>query len=363
MDRTGNRSASQGGRSAVRFIQRSGRMNLRARTPLELQQITQIDGERLDGPPSPPAIYRLEGKIASRPLSIANMPSQFRYFLDGSQRTYNHYIHGHFPIVYSVAAAGILQRDQLGNSSLVPGTLELRHTWFIPERAQTLPDFVERIKEQNMTIVDPLERYEDEETYAIALADYSHFIDMAFDAAKKARADLESDILCAWSSQPERRDDPGWIVVDGALRVCAPRAIGLVKSFTRQHLTGSEATTLYDLPVGHRTSAFQAEDRYRSDLDLDGLGAAVKSRTLWYMRLHDATGDDARRGLIRIEASPNVTDSDEIDELSQWLLTEKRPRASADARWANLLYPVHFLERILKQYVDRELGAVARVVK
>jgi hypothetical protein len=44
-------------------------------------------------------------------------------------------------------------------------------------------------------------------------------------------------------------------------------------------------------------------------------------------------------------------------------MTEKRPRASADARWANLLYPVHFLERILKQYVDRELGAVAREVK
>jgi hypothetical protein len=338
-------------------------MNLRARTPLELQQINSIDGERQDGPPTPPAINRLEGQIISRPLAIAESPSEFRYFLDGSQRTYNHYIHGHFPIVYSVAAAGILQRDQRGNSSLVPGTLELRHTWFVPERAQSLPDFVERIKEQNMTIVDPLERYEDDETYAIALADYSHFIDLAFDGAKKARADLECDILCAWSSQPERRNDPDWIVLDGALRVCTPRAIGLVKSFTRQHLTGPEATTLYDLPVGHRTSAFQAIDEYRSDLDLDGLGADVKLRTLWYMRLHDATGDDARRGLIRIETSPKVMTTAEIDELSCWLMTEKRPRASADARWANMLYPVHFLERILKQYVDREVGAVARVVK
>jgi hypothetical protein len=338
-------------------------MNLRARTPLELQQINAFDTERQDGPPAPIAIHRLEGEVVARPLPAHGAPSKIRYFLDGSQRTYNHYIHGHFPIVYSVAAAGILQRNELGVSSLVPETLELRHTWFVPQRAPNLPDFVRRIQAQGMTIVDPLERYEDEETYALALADYNHFIEMAFDAAKNARTDLESDILCTWSTADTRASDPGWIVVDGALRVCTPRALGLVKSFTRQHLTGTEATTLYDLPVANRTSAFQAVDKYRSDLDLDGLGDDVKLRTLWYMRLHDTAGDDPRRGLIRIEASPRVTETEDIDEVSRWLLAEKRPRASADARWANLLYPVHFLEKILKQYVDREVGAVARVVK
>jgi hypothetical protein len=194
------------------------------------------------------------------------------------------------------------------------------------------------------------------------LSDYSHFIDLAYIAAREAREKLETDVLTGWSMRPERATDPNWIVVDGALRVCAPRAVGLVKSFTRQHLTGQEAVTLYDLPQGHRTSAFQATDKYRSDVDLADLGDELKKRTLWYMRLHDAAGKDARHGLVRIETDPNVRSTEEIDNLSCWLLAEKRPRSN-DARWANLLYPVHVLERILKQYVDREYGIAARLVR
>jgi hypothetical protein len=364
LEQSGSQSKSASGRHIQNSSLRFGRMNARNRTPLELQLITPFDVERGDGLPVPMSIERLEGPIVARPLSMPAPQSRLRYFLDGSQRTFDHYIPGYFPIVSSVAAAGVLQRDAAGNASLVKGTLRLQHTWFVPTRAPKMPPLVEQILDQHMTIVDPLKRYEDdEELYATALADYNRVISLAYDEAMNARGDLEVEVLCNWSQSPERDDDPDWIVVDGALRLCVPRSVGLVKSFTRQHLTGNEATTLFDLPVGHRTSAFRATDKYRSPDDLDGLGENVMLRTLWYMRLHDATDKDARHGLIRIETSPRVTEPKEIDELSCWLLNEKRPRASADARWANLLYPVHFLERILKQYVDRHYGSIARTVR
>jgi hypothetical protein len=337
---------------------------LHGKTPLELRLIRPVDGEHPDGPPAATEIDRLEGPIVSRSISRPSTPSCLRYFLDGTQRTFDHYIPGYFPVAFSVVAAAILHRDAAGHPSVVPGTLQLQHTWFIPERAPRQPDLVAQIRDQGMQIIDPLKLYEhDDETYALALTDYSHFVDLVYNGAKKVREELETSVLTTWARRPERKIDPDWLVADGALRVCAARSIGLVKSFTRQHLSGQEAINLYDLPPGHRTTAFQAVDKYRSEVDLAGLGEDVRLRTLWYMRLHDAEGKDARHGLVRIETDPRVTSTEQIDELSCWLHAEKRPRASTDARWANLLYPVHVLERILKQYVDREYGIAARLVR
>jgi hypothetical protein len=361
LERLGGQGTRAAGPRAPRGS-RVGGIRIRGKTPLELRLIPSADGERAEGPPVPIAIDRLEGPIIARSLSMSAPPSRLRYFLDGSQRTFDHYIPGFFPIAFSVAAVAILQRDDDGDPSVVPGTLQLTHTWFIPEKAPALPEIVDHIRSQNMKIVDPLERYEGDEAYGLALSDYSHFVDRAYIAAREAREKLETEVLTEWSRRPERGNDPNWIVVDGTLRVCAPRSIGVVKSFTRQHLTGQDAITLYDLPHGHRTTAFQATDNYRSDEDLGGLGDDLKLRTLWYMRLHDAAGKDARHGLVRIETDPRIKSTEEIDNLSSWLLSEKRPRAN-DARWANLLYPVHFLEQILKQYVDREYGIAARLVR
>ena len=64
------------------------------------------------------------------------------------------------------------------------------------------------------------------------------------------------------------------------------------------------------------------------------------------------TPDRAR--LVRVEVDQSVTTSDEIDAISSWLLAERTPRATGDARWATLLYPVHQLERVLKRQLDAQ---------
>ena len=75
---------------------------------------------------------------------------------------------------------------------------------------------------------------------------------------------------------------------------------------------------------------------------------------MWYLRLWDSAGLDARHALVRIEAAHDVADTAEIDQLSSWLLAERIPRATQDARWATLLYPIHHLERMLKRAIDAQ---------
>jgi hypothetical protein len=73
---------------------------------------------------------------------------------------------------------------------------------------------------------------------------------------------------------------------------------------------------------------------------------------MWYLRMQNATGQDARHGLIRLETPEVIADPDLADLISSWILAERAPRASADSRWATLLYPIHLLERMLKRRIQ-----------
>ena len=319
----------------------------------------------LGGRPAPrPADARrgiepLEGPIEAR--AVPRLPpraSRLRYFLDGAQRTFLVWRCGLVPVAATVAAAGILARDQDGRCELVPGTLRLEHAWLIPRRAASpqLAALLRRIDAVGMTVADPLERVEDAAEYAAAAGDYGRLVELAYDRARKVREGLELDLLRRWAADPARAGDDGWIVVDGRLHAVVPRALGLVKQFGDSYLTGADAETLLNLAPGHRTTAFFPTDRYRG-IGANGNGAAdhdPDARTLWYLRLWDATGLDARHALVRVEAGPDLRASHEIDEVSAWLLAERTPRATADARWATLLYPVHYLERILKRSLEAD---------
>jgi hypothetical protein len=120
----------------------------------------------------------------------------------------------------------------------------------------------------------------------------------------------------------------------------------LVKQFSDAYLSGSEATMMLNLPPGFRTTAFFPRDRSG--------GPDPDARTLWYLRMWDATGLDARHALVRVEAPSSIRATAAIDRISSWLWVERTPRATRDARWATLLYPVHYLERILKRCLDAD---------
>ena len=154
-------------------------------------------------------------------------------------------------------------------------------------------------------------------------------------------------MLARWTQRPEWRTDNSWILVDGRLPAASFRSIGLVKQFTESYLSGDDAITMLSLPPGYRTTAFlPVVPRH--------FGEDAGERLMWYIRLWDADGMDARHSLVRIEAPGGVVTTEEIDEISSWILAERTPRATGDARWATLLYPVHLQERMLKRRLDAD---------
>jgi hypothetical protein len=252
--------------------------------------------------------------------------------------------------------AGILQRDPGEDGAVVPGTLRMEHCWLIPRDTgdHRVEELLRRIDEEGMRVVDP-RGAERQATHlqtspldADSDIDYGRLHELAYVAARNVREEVEARVLSDWVQRPAWDACDDWIVVDGRLRFPGPRSIGLVKQFSDAYLSGAEAETLLGLPPGYRTTAFlPTNDRRRG-------GPEPEQRTLWYIRLWDAAGMDARHALVRIEAPGTVCTTGEIDRISGWILAERTPRATGDSRWATLLYPVHLLERILKRRLDAD---------
>lgn len=340
--------------------------DMRRAESLELQYAGAGDLGRVSPNGDPAAaegIRRLEGepRIVARPVSpCARGASRLRAFLDGSQRTFPVWRFGLVPVAATVAAAAVLTRDAAGNPTIAPGTLRLAHAWLVPTRTgdPAIAALLDRLAALGARVIDPIARVAEGDDYLALANDYGKMVELAYVAARAVREEVEITLLDDWASAAI--PDDGWLVVDGRLRLAVPRAVGLVKDLSNQHLAGLEAVELFGLQPGHRTTAFVPSDRRRRpDPPADVSAprtiapAAIDEHapSLWYLRMHDATGLDARHALVRVEAPADVQETAAIDELSSWLLAEKTPRATADARWATLLYPVHYLEQILKRRV------------
>jgi hypothetical protein len=298
-------------------------------------------------------IEPIEGAIAARQVPrIPPRESRLRYFLDGAQRTFAVWRCGLVPTAATVVAAGILQREPCEEGTVVPGTLQMEHCWLIPRglgdhRVEAL---LERIDAEGMRVCDPrdaVRRNSADDSGAAETIDYGRLHELAYVAARKVREDVEARVLNEWVQRPSWLIGDDWIVVDGRLHAPSPRTIGLVKQFSDAYLSGTEAETLLGLPPGFRTTAFLPTGDRRRDKE-------PEERTLWYIRLWDAAGMDARHALVRVAAPRNVCTTVYIDRISSCILAERTPRATGDSGWATLLYPVHLLERILKRRLDAD---------
>jgi hypothetical protein len=138
-----------------------------------------------------------------------------------------------------------------------------------------------------------------------------------------------------------RREPDMWLVVDGSLRGYADairesRVLGAIKSHETQFLAGMDLETALTLPEAHRTTVFRR------------VGAREDTIHSWYLRLWDWAEQDILFGLLRIERERGPDVLDEIDEVCRWLLAERSPVSTPDARWDRLLYPIHEVENFLK---------------
>src|SRR5215208_885632 len=174
--------------------------------------------------------------------------------------------------------------------------------------------------------------------------------------ARALRERLEGGMLRRWEYDDRVLDSEDWIAVDGQLkdiRETNRRAIGLIKSVVRPEFVGKDVGMLLDLEPGMRTTSFVPGWQLRRDLS--------ERRTSWYMRVWpQQRGADALGSLMRVEA-PRDTKPETVDEISRWILAERAPLAKPDPRWPAMIYPIRYVEKILKPLIQGSEKAYTRL--
>ena len=164
-------------------------------------------------------------------------------------------------------------------------------------------------------------------------------------------------MLRNWETDDRTLEDPeAWIAVDGQLkeiRESNRRAVGLIKSVARPEFVGKDVGMLLDLEPGMRTTSFVPDWQLRR--------APGEHRTSWYLRVWPRQpGADALGSLMRVEA-PRDTPPETVDEITRWVLAEKAPLAKPDPRWPAMIYPIHYVEKLLKPLVQTSERDYARL--
>ena len=160
------------------------------------------------------------------------------------------------------------------------------------------------------------------------------------EAARRA-IDRERGALELRVGDAYRRQDEGWLVVDGSLAespqwAAAARMIGVSKSHATLPFAGRDQVVYLEMPCGHRSSVFAPESH------------AIAPVYSWALRLWPWEGRDLFHGLIRVETAPTQEAMDAADQIGRWLLAERAPIGTPDPRWDRLLYGIHDVEVYLK---------------
>ena len=286
----------------------------------------------------------------------------FRYFLDGSFRSYflgtvleNE---RESPVYFAqIGACGLRRED---DSSVRREALRIENILLAGKQrlSEGVWQKLEQLASQaNIRLVD----LNEEDIVSGLLSD----LDLRNKAEGKVRYTmhtLEAEI--AGAILPKLCEDR-WLVVDGSLlfepiltrlsRVQNGVVLGVCKNFRKdpQFVFGrgprAERRSIYkmlaDLEAEHRTAAFRAR------------GGKV---VFWYVRLREQTHlDYPLMGVVKVELmnpSQEPVPSERIDEISRALVAERRVTPHGqDRRWHAHLYPIYLAERAVKDsFLSRE---------
>lgn len=254
-------------------------------------------------------------------------------FLDGIQRWKVTWYDGVVPIVHGYVAAAVRRR---GADGRLRTASQAAREFHVTHPASLRADVRRALEASGLEIVEVPEQEATQPGRAQ---------EAARRAVENARVALEKELgeRCV-----EELAEDQWLVVDGVLSESAllaghPRALGVIKSHGAQYFEGQELERALTLGAGHRTSVFRPRGRARHEV------------YSWYLRLWPWAGSDLLYGLLRIEARAHPDTVAGANRVSGWLLAERTPLATPDARWDRLLYPIHEVETYLKARAPRDL--------
>jgi hypothetical protein len=327
---------------------------------LEFQQLARRILEEQEPPPGRPR--HLESPPGSRDPGSPDGTSRLCYFLDGVQSSREIGRIGAAPVVVATVAAAIVNRcDRRFSRMPRESPPAVVRAMILPRTANDVEAFWDLLLEAGLAelgsegdiasadlLLDATEY-----TPVAHPADYVGMRERALGRVRTLRERLEGELLRRWEGDDWVLDSEDWIAVDGQLRETTQRAVGLIKSVARPEFVGDEVEVLLDLKAGMRTTSFVPDWQSRRD--------PSEQRASWYMRVWPPQhGADALGSLMRVEA-PRETSPEEIDEITRWILAERAPLAKPDPRWPAMIYPIHYVEKILKPLVQGSERAYARL--
>jgi hypothetical protein len=312
--------------------------------------------------------HHLEEPPGPRDLGNHDGTSRLCYFLDGVQSSRELGRVEMAPVIVATVAAAIVNRcDRRFSRMPIESPPTVVQAVILPRSAgdARVEAFWELLLKAGFSELGPDEIPSsphlvlDSAEY-MAEADPSDYVGMRERARVRVRAlreRLEGGMMRRWELDDRTLEDSdAWIAVDGQLkdiRESNRRAIGLIKSVARPEFVGKDVGMLLDLEPGMRTTSFVPDWQLRRDLS--------ERRTSWYLRMWPPQrGADALGSLMRVEA-PRDTESDIVDEISRWILAERAPLAKPDPRWPAMIYPIHYVEKILKPLVQGSERAYTRL--
>src|ERR687890_169898 len=333
---------------------------------LEAQQFSRHSTEDEPLPPGRP--HHLEEPPGPRDLGNHDGTSRLCYFLDGVQSSRELGRVEMPPVIVATIAAAIVNRcDHRFSRMPIESPPTVVQAVILPRstgdaRVEAFWELLLQagFSELNSEEVPSSPHLVLDSAGYMAEADPSDYVGMRERARVRVRAlreRLEGEMLRRWELDDRTLEDSeAWIAVDGQLkdiRESNRRAIGLIKSVARPEFVGKDVGMLLDLEPGMRTTSFVPDWQLRRD--------PSEQRTSWYLRVWpQQRGADALGSLMRVEA-PRGTESEMVDEISHWILAERAPLAKPDPRWPSMIYPIQYVEKILKPLVRGPERAYARL--
>jgi hypothetical protein len=333
---------------------------------LENQQFSRHITEEESAPTGRP--HHLEEPPGPRALGDHDGTSRLCYFLDGVQSSREIGRIEMAPVVVATVAAAIVNRcnrrfsrmpletpPSLVQAVILPrsaGDAKVGAFWELLLEAGFSELSLDETPSSPHLVLDSAEY--------MAEIDPSDYVEMRERARVRVRAlreRLEGGMLREWELDDRTLEDrDAWIAVDGQLtdiRESNRRAIGLIKSVARPEFVGKDVGMLLDLEPGMRTTSFVPDWQLRR--------GPSERRTSWYLRVWPPQrGADALGSLMRVEA-PRDTTPEMVDEISRWILAERAPLSKPDPRWPAMIYPIHYVEKILKPLVQGSERAYSRL--
>jgi hypothetical protein len=309
----------------------------------------------------------------AKELKKFNIKPLFKYFLDGSRRTYKvddiAYGNNIYPIVAGQIGVGCCKRE---NQDIFKKTIiNMYNVIAMPSMANSSGQKEELYFNNLLSKINDLEKLKKlnisfNKILTYSKKDKDNLEDLAVAKIQDTMIELEKIVVANLVKEKLLNEDT-YLIKDGSLEYKIMKTgdfkelakiknnyrhvLGVSKKFNPNLVINkkgkSNASLLADLPLYHRTPAI----KYKTDM------AGDVHFAIWYVRIRDKKYTSSPfDGILKLEKIlvtqdeiENGLESEEIDNISANIINERNPVCyGSDNRWANHLYPVYLTEKYIK---------------